>query len=238
MRKGMRLLFLLLFVQPSLFLPLPGNPPPQPNPPHTPVIQANPGQPLPPGTVSYRNTWNQTQSQQCAYPQLPREPLSPRAGNWTIVVNIPTLLFMGKASSSSIKHTYIFYVNGTFVAQDDRGNGFAVKRLQGLPSGTVVTTLRANSTVAIQNYLLIQGSQTAANVSVSYSIRHQFCQPAGLKTRITGQVNWGATGSGTLSMTFKQAPIQAKGNRALFGNKSGIQIGFDWNDSRSFSPAF
>src|SRR2546428_11976787 len=39
-------------------------------------------------------------------------------------------------------------------------------------------------------------------------------------------------------MTFKQAPIQAKGNRALFGNKSGIQIGFDWNDSRSFSPAF
>src|SRR5207245_6687730 len=166
--------------QTPLLIALPRRPHPPAPPPQAPTPPETPGQPLPPGTVSYRNTWNQTQSQQCAYPQLPKEPLLSRASNWTIGVNIPTLLFMGKASSSSIKHTYIFYVNGTFVAQDDRGNGFAVKRLQGLPSGTVVTTLRANSTVAIQNYLLIQGSQTAANVSVSYSIRHQFCQPAGL----------------------------------------------------------
>src|SRR2546428_11915968 len=104
----MRLLFLLLFVQPSLFLHVPGIPPAQPNPPQTPVIQANPGQPLLPGTVTYRNTWNQTRSQ-CAYPQLPREPLSPRASNWTIVVNIPTLYFMGEPSSSYIRHTYTFY---------------------------------------------------------------------------------------------------------------------------------
>src|SRR5438552_5093535 len=117
MRRGMRLLFLLLLVQPSLFIPLPGNPPQQPNPPQTSAMQANPGQPLPPGTVTYRNTWNQTRLQ-CTKSQLPKEPLSPRASNWTIVVNIPTLLFMGEPSSSFVKHTYTFYANGTFQAQD------------------------------------------------------------------------------------------------------------------------
>src|SRR2546422_2153221 len=133
MRRGVRLLFLLLFVQPSLFIPLPGTPPPQLNSSQTPVIQQNPGQPLPPGTVIYQNTWNQTQSQQCAYPQLPREPLSSRASNWTIVVNIPTLLFIGAHASSFVKHAYTFFANGTFLARDDRGNSFATKGLWGLP---------------------------------------------------------------------------------------------------------
>src|SRR3989441_12276020 len=127
MRRGMRLLFLLLFVQPSLFIPLRGNSPPQPDPSQTQVVQQNSGQPLPPGTVTYRNTWNQTRSQECAYPQLPTEPLSPRASNWTIVVNIPTLLLMGEPSSSYVRHAYTFYANGTFLAQDDRGNSFATK---------------------------------------------------------------------------------------------------------------
>src|SRR2546425_3018772 len=105
---------------------MPGLPQPPPNPPQAPLASQAPGQPLPPGTVAYRNTWNQTQSQQCAYPQLPREPLSPRANDWTIIVAIPTLLFMGKISSSYVKHTYIFYPNGTFSAKDDRGNNFTI----------------------------------------------------------------------------------------------------------------
>src|SRR2546422_9759789 len=198
---------------------MPSLPQPPPEPPQAPLAPKNPGQPLPPGTVSYWNTWNQTQSQQCAYPLLPKEPLLSMTSNWTIDVNIPTLLFMGKASSSSIKHTYTFYANGTFVAQDDRGNSFAVKPLQGLPSGTVVTTLRANSTVAIQNYLLTPGSQTAANISVSYSIRHQFCQPAGLKITISGRSNWGSRGSGMISLPFNKSPISIASGRAWFGNK-------------------
>src|SRR5439155_12530304 len=132
---GMRLLFLLLFVQPSLFIHLPGNPPSLTNPPQTSVTQTGPGQPLPPGTVTYRNTWNQTRSQQCAYPQLPTEPLSARVSNWTIVVNIPTLRFMAEPSSSYIKHTYTFYPNGTFSSRDDQGNNFTIRPLLGLPSG-------------------------------------------------------------------------------------------------------
>src|SRR2546426_6727727 len=179
MGSSMRLLFLLLFVQPSLFVPLPVNPPPQSNPPQAPGIQANPGQPLPPGTVTYRNSWNQTQPQ-CAYPKLMSEPLLSRASNWTIVVNIPTLLLMGEPSSSYVKHTYTFYANGTFLAQNDHGNSFAVKGLSGLP-GTAVTTLRSNTTMALQNHLWVVGSLPIANLTVSYSVRRQLCQPAGLE---------------------------------------------------------
>ncbi|TLY05912.1 MAG: RHS repeat protein, partial [Thaumarchaeota archaeon] len=239
---------MLLFVQPSLFFPLPGNAPPPPNPPQTSAIQANPVQPLPPGTVTYRNVWNQTRSQHCTSPQLPREPLSPRASNWTIVVNIPTLLFMGEPSSSYVKHTYTLYLNGTFSAKDDHGNSFAVRPLLGLPSGMMSTSLRANSTYAEQNYLVAPGGQTIANVTVAYAIRHQFCEPAGLRMEIKGNANWGGgaaaaattTTHGALSLRFDRVPISARGDRAWFGNSSGVWLGFDWSDSDGplFHPTF
>src|SRR3989449_2858412 len=238
MRRGLRLLFLRLFVQPSLFIPLPGTPPPQLNSSQTPVIQQNPGQPLPPGTVTYQNTWNQTQSQQCAYPHLPREPLLSRASNWTIVVSIPTLLLMGEPSSSFIKHAYTFYANGTFLATDDRGNSFAVRGLGGLP-GTAATTLRGNSTVALQNYLWVLGRQTIANVTVSYTVRRQFCQPAGLEIAITGQMDWMIGKARSLSLKFNKPPVKLEPLRAWFGgNDSRVQLGFDWGDSLQYAPSF
>ena len=235
----MRLLFLLLFVQPSLFFPLSGNRPPQPDPPQTPVIQQNPGLPLPPGSITYRNTWNQTRSQECAHPQLPREPLSPRASNWTIVVNIPTLLLMGEPASSYVQHTYTFYANGTFLAQDDQGNSFSINGLGGLPR-TAVTTLRSNSTFALQNYLWVLGRQTIANVTVSYSVRRQFCQPAGLEIAISGQVDWRIAKAGLLSMRFSKPPTELDAHRAWFGarNDSRVQLGFDWGDSLQYAPSF
>src|SRR3989441_5811703 len=237
MRRGVRLLFLLLFVQPSLFFPLPGSPPQQANLPQIPPIQQNPGQPLPPGSVSYRNTWNQTQPQ-CAYPKLTSEPLLSRDSNWTIVVNIPTLLLMGKPSSSYIKHTYTFYANGTFLAADDRGNSFAVKGLGGVP-GNAVTTLRSNSTMALQNYLWVLGRQTIANVTVSYSVRRQYCQPAGLEIAISGEVNWIIGKAGSLSLRFNKLPVKLDEQRAWFGgNSSGVQLGFDWGDSLPYAPNF
>src|SRR3989441_6589910 len=238
MRRGVRLLFLLLFVQPSLFFPLPGNPPQQPNLPQTPPIQQNPGQPLPPGSVSYRNTWNQTQPQ-CAYPKLTSEPLLSRDSNWTIVVNIPTLLLMGESASSYVKHTYTFYANGTFLARDDQGNSFAVKGLGGLP-GTAATTLRGNSTFALQNYLWVLGRQTIANVTVSYSVRKQFCQPAGLEIAITGQMDWMIGKARSLSLRFNKPPVKLDAHRAWFGgrNDSRVQLGFDWGDSLQYAPSF
>src|SRR3989442_5650122 len=225
----MRLLFLRLFVQPTLFIPLPGNPPAQANSSQALVIQQNPGLPLPPGSITYRNTWNQTRSQECAHPQLPREPLSPRASNWTIVVNIPTLLLMGEPASSYVQHTYAFYANGTFLASDDQGNSFSINGLGGLP-GTAVTTLRSNSTFALQNYLWVLGRQTIANVTVSYAVRRQFCQPAGLEIAISGQVAWRIAKASLLSMTFGKPPTELDSHRAWFGarNDSRVQLGFDW----------
>src|SRR5437667_137725 len=237
MKRGMRLLFLLLFVQPSLFIPL-GNPRFPPDRPQTSVTQMGPGQPIPPGTVAYRNTWNQAQSAQCTNSQLTREPLSPRASNWTIVVDIPTLLLMGEPSSSYIRHTYTFYVNGTFSARDDRGNNFTVRPLLGLPSGVMSTSIRANSTFAVQNYLVAPGGQTIANVTVTYAVRHQFCEPAGLRMEIKGNASWGGgaaaattTTRGALSLRFSRVPISARGDRVWFGNSSGVWLGFDWSDS-------
>src|SRR3989441_1403381 len=235
----MRLLFLLLFVQPSLFFPLSGNRPPQPDPPQTPVIQQNPGLPLPPGSITYRNTWNQTRSQECALPQLPREPLSPKASNWTIVVNIPTLLLMGEPASSYVQHTYTFYANGTFLASDDQGNSFSINGLGGLPR-TAVTTLRSNSTFALQNYLWVLGRQTIANVTVSYAVRRQYCQPAGLEIAISGQADWRIAKAGLLSMRFSRPPVKLDAHRAWFGgrNDSRVQLGFDWGDSLQYAPSF
>jgi len=218
----MRLLFLLLFVQPSLFIPL-GNPRFPPDRPQTSVTQMGPGQPIPPGTVAYRNTWNQAQSAQCTNSQLTREPLSPRASNWTIVVDIPTLLLMGEPSSSYVRHAYTFYANGTFLAQDDRGNSFAIKGLRGLP-GTAVTALRGNSSMALQNYLWVLGGQTIANVTVSYSVRKQYCQPAGLEVAISGEADWRVGRAGSLSLRFNKPPVRLDAHRAWFGGGSPFSL--------------
>src|SRR2546422_8397518 len=144
------------------------------------------------------------------------EPLLSRDSNWTIVVNIPTLLLMGEPSSSYVKHTYTFYANGTFLAQNDHGNSFAVKGLGGLP-GTAVTKLRSNSTVALQNYLWVVGRLPIANITVFYSVRTQFCQSAGLEIAISGYVNLRSGRAGSFSMMFSKPPTKLDANRAWFG---------------------
>src|SRR6267143_4524764 len=113
MKRGMRLLFLLLFVQPSLFIPLPANPPPQPNPPQIGVTQQNPGQPLPPGTVTYRNTWNTSSTQTCPPAAWQSEPLTNSDG-WSTTLKIPSLLFMGAPQGTYITQHFSVSKNGTF----------------------------------------------------------------------------------------------------------------------------
>ena len=144
---------------------------------------------------------------------------------------------MGEPSSSFIKHAYTFYANGTFLATDDRGNSFAVRGLGGLP-GTAATTLRGNSTMALQNYLWVLGRQTIANVTVSYSVRRQFCQPAGLEIAIAWQADWRIAKAGLLSMRFNKPPVKLDAHRAWFGgNGSRVQLGFDWATACNTPPA-
>src|SRR5439155_1550214 len=117
----------------------------------------------------------------------------------------------------------------TFLARDDTGNSFAIRGLGGI-LGTAVTTLRSNSTLALQNYLWVLGRQTIANVTVSYAVRRQFCQPAGLEIAISGQVDWRIAKASLLSMRFSKPPTEVDAQRAWFGarNDSRVQRGFDW----------
>ena len=57
-------------------------------------VQQNPvqniGSPLPPGTISYDNTWNNSQSLVCKTQSVPSAPLSTvTANSWTSTINIP-----------------------------------------------------------------------------------------------------------------------------------------------------
>jgi hypothetical protein len=108
-----------------------------------------PGEPLPPGTVSYQNTWGVPPLRECS-PRVTTEPLLPRADSWTFEVAIPSLLFLEEPTGEFITHTYTFHPNGTFVAQDDRGNEFGWTGLGGLPGALVQTSLEGNSTAVAQ----------------------------------------------------------------------------------------
>ncbi len=188
--------------------------------------------PLPPGTVTNLN------SDGCRWTAAQNEPLVQQS-EWSKTLSIPKLLFMGtKAGSSNITGYYVVSDNGTFSARDDAGNSFSIRPLSGLPSGITSVALRANSTTALQNFLVKAGGKALANVTVVYSIRHQFCQPAGLKLTIEGNVDWGQSHSGRISLPFTHTPISVKTNRAWFGNQSGEALGFDWTDSLRLKPQF
>ena len=225
------IILLLLSSAPYVVLPIPVSS-------ATPTAQGTqtPAEPLPPGTVSYTNTWNLSQTPACVYPSVQKQALAPRNAS-SISIVIPAVVFIGKASGTFIDQTYEFYSNGGFVATDDSGNSFSFGPLAGLPQGTT-TSLHANSTAAFQNYFAETGGSVTANVTVSYVIRHQSCQPAGLTITINGEVNWGSSITGTISLSFKSPPISVASDRALFGNTSDIQIGFDWSDSVNLNPTF
>lgn len=190
---------------------------------------------LPPGTVTNLNTKNVSQT--CAPTTTQNEPLT-SMDHWNTTVSIPKLLFMGVPEGSNITHHYAVSSNGTLSASDDSGNSFALKPLAGLPPGLTSVTLKANRTKAFENFLVEAGGRVLANVTVIYSMRHQFCQPAGLKITTEGTVDWGRNGTGTIVVPFKQRPLEVNGSRAWFGNKSGVALGFDWADSLGLNPHY
>src|SRR5712691_11871370 len=88
-------------------------------------------------------------------------------------------------------------------------------------------------------YLWVTGRYPIANVTVSYSVRRQFCQPAGLEVAIYGYANWRSGRAGSLSMRFDKPPVKLDAQRAYFGgNDSRVQLGFDWGDSLAYAPTY
>src|SRR5262249_15517591 len=124
------------------------------------------------------------------------------------------------------------------IVSDDSGNKFSVGPPTGLPVGLTIVTLKANTTVASANFLVTSGATIAANLTMVYSVRHQFCYPSGLGFDVIGSTEWGLQSSGTLGLPFLTKPISVVGYRASFENKSGPRLGFDWSDSKSSSPSY
>ncbi|HKT22386.1 MAG TPA: hypothetical protein VJR06_07260, partial [Nitrososphaerales archaeon] len=193
-------------------------------PPSTPA-----GQPLSPGTVTAHNTWNQTQS--CPAGPAISQPLGPLS-SWNASLSIPTQLFMGKPDGTYIDQSYHVSPNGTFSVSDDHGNSFSLTVPSLLP-GVSETTLVGNSTTAVLEIRIATASLTLADTKLTFSVYDQFCRPAGVRLVITGSADWGQTGRGVVALAFQKKPISLSGDRAYFGNSSGVALGFDWNDSQS-----
>ena len=193
------------------------------------------GQPLPPGTVKAQNTWNLTQT--CPKATSPSEPLATEQSGWSATLHIPTLLFMGSPQGNYITQSYSVSSNGTFSVSDDLGNSFSFD-VPVSASGTAATTLVGNSTMAVQETRVTSGLATAADVKLTYSVYDQTCQPAGIRLAVTGSENWGTSNAGSIRLTFNKKPVSVVGDRAYFGNTSGIALGFDWSDSSSLNPTF
>jgi RHS repeat-associated protein len=168
----------------------------------------------------------------------PTEPLATEQSGWSTTLRIPTLLFMGSPQGSYITQHYSIYSNGTFSVSDDHGNTFSFDVPVSATGTTASTTLAGNSTMAVQETRVMAGMATAADVKLTYSVYDQSCLPAGIRLAITGFENWGASNTGTVQLRFNNEPISVSGDRAYFGNSSGITLGFDWSDSSSLNPTF
>lgn len=200
--------------------------------------QQQAGSPLAPGTVSYLNTWNNTLTQSCPPALSTSNVLTPRSNGWNATLQIPDLLFMGSPTGGNITQHYSLFRNGTFSVSDDAGNAFSLTVPTSQFSGAAATKLVANSSMALENIRTTISASTVANVTLAFSVYKQFCQPAGIRLDISGSVNWGPIRKGQVKMSFNKAPISVSGDRAWFSNKSGVALGFDWSDSKAFSPAF
>jgi YD repeat-containing protein len=204
--------------------------------------QIQEGTVLPPGSVTAYNSWD---NYNITCPQNNNEtsqPLLPLSNNWNTSLSIPATLFMGKPLGQTIEQNYVVGTDGSFSVSDNQGNGYGWSGVQlNLTYSKIATTLFGNSTEAVQNFVVMSGILTVANVSVTYSLRRSFCQPAGLTIAISGQLLLllNQTASVILSLPFESQPYEVAGSQADFGsNSSGTILGFNWADSNSYSPFF
>ncbi|MDA4127645.1 MAG: hypothetical protein OK452_10685, partial [Thaumarchaeota archaeon] len=205
------------------------------------------GIPLSPGKVT--NIAGKTSPQPSCPPPKSGEALTQRVA-WSVTLDIPLSIFGGRPSGEVSTQTYAVSSNGTFSASDASGNNFALAPLAGLPSGALSISLAANSTEALQRFLVTAGSTTLANVTVSYSVLTSSCHPAGLRIEILGTANWGGR-TGTVSIPFKTQPTFSPVKRtsanastpynptmALFNHGPGPALAFDWSDSKKLGPTY
>ncbi|HXQ92906.1 MAG TPA: hypothetical protein VN739_07845, partial [Nitrososphaerales archaeon] len=198
------------------------------------------GTPLPPGTVTYSNSWNNSQALECPASTQPSQSLLPVAGNnWTLRTVVPSVLFMNKPYGQSVNQTYQAFSNGTVTVSDSSGNNFDWTLTEGLTNAIETSSFTSNSSEVIQNISLSSSAQKPlANFAIVYSLKKEFCNQAGLEITITGSADWGASKTGVISFHFSKTPIKVNGTTAWFGNNSKTLLGFDWSASSTLKPIF
>ena len=174
------------------------------------------GTPLPPGTVTYDNTWNITQPTSCTQTSTPSQPLEPVTGaSSNIQLDIPIAVFMGKPTGSFDNESYRIYSNTTVVVNDSAGNSFGWS-LVGLPSGSVSSTLTGNASEAIEKITVTSSASTVASLDISYSQSMVDCQPSGIEATVQGYVDWMNTNqTGKISFQFLTSPFSVNGTTDL-----------------------
>ncbi|HZW56782.1 MAG TPA: hypothetical protein VFF30_10885 [Nitrososphaerales archaeon] len=196
------------------------------------------------GSVSYQNTWNNSQALTCATKQSVSQPLLPVQASWSASVQIPTIMYMNRPLGQFIRQHYTLYPNGTLFVSDDSGNSFTLS-VSGYQAvlGAAPAVVVANSSKAILSYQATTTSGILSSVTMSFSILDQYCKPAGLEIAISGSGLWGASSStrGVISFVLSKNPTLITKSAAWFSSTAsqyGSQLGFDWSDSASLNPTF
>jgi YD repeat-containing protein len=147
---------------------------------------------------------------------------------------------MGSPVGQETQQSYTFYRNGTFAVDDGSGNVLTMQ-LAGIPAGNLSATLSANSTAALEDYVVASsGGGSVANVTAAYAVAREYCQPSGVSIVISGHADW-PSGQGVIALRFGERPVSVESTRAWFGanETSGAQqLGFDWSDSSALNPHF
>ena len=193
--------------------------------------------PLLAGSIIANSSLKSVPSPSCPSLSSPSTPLAAQ-NTWSASFDVPTQLFMGAPGWQTVEQTYTIYSNGTLLVRDNSSDWFSIGGLSGLPAGAQQSSLVANATTATEQYTVMTNNQSSAHVDISYQIRKQFCVDAGLEITINGTANWGQAGRGILSLEFGNMPTTVEDNQILFGNTSGVSLGFNWNDSASMHSVY
>jgi RHS repeat-associated protein len=144
---------------------------------------------------------------------------------------------MGEPQGSFVRQSFTLTSAGIFSISDDHGNFFSLS-VPIAASGGSTSTLLGNSTTAVLEALVTAGHSQLADVTLTFSVYRQSCQPAGVRLVISGTEDWGPSGKGAVEVQFNQNALSLSGDRAWFGNSSGVALGFDWSDSAALGPSY
>lgn len=167
----------------------------------------------------------------CPHSTAASQPLLASTGAWNLNLSIPYSTFNGVANNASYTERFTVFQNGTFLAADDKGNKFETGAPTSGMVGSTETSLKSNTTTAVQTTILSLNSRTIANITLTFSVYRKACQPAGVRVVASGGASWGTTGTGAVSLPFKTKPTSVSRLTAWFGHAARALLVITCNTS-------